>query len=109
MENTRIINNVTAEKLISENKDILIIDVRRFNEYKEKHLKDAINIPVDELEWEIDEISDYKDKPILVYCNVGNKSAIACKQLAEEGFTKLYDLRGGILDYNGKTVSGIDK
>ena len=70
MENTRIINNVTAEKLISENKDILIIDVRRFNEYKEKHLKDAINIPVDELEWEIDEISDYKDKPILELVNM---------------------------------------
>lgn len=95
------ISNKQAEKLIADNEELLILDVRRFNEFKEERIEKAKNIPVDELEWELEELQDYKELPILVYCKVGNKSSIACDMLKEEGFKYLYNLRGGILDYTG--------
>ncbi|MCR1950325.1 MULTISPECIES: rhodanese-like domain-containing protein [unclassified Clostridium] len=102
MSNIKSINNEQAQKLIKDKKDLLILDVRRPNEFKESKIINSINIPVDELEWELDEIEEYKDKPILVYCKVGMRSSVACSILEEEGFSNLYNLRGGILDYTGE-------
>lgn len=102
MSNIKSINNEQAQKLIKEKKDLLILDVRRPNEFKESKIINSINIPVDEIEWELDEIEEYKDKPILVYCKVGVRSSVACSILEEEGFSNLYNLRGGILDYTGE-------
>ncbi|MBD7916152.1 rhodanese-like domain-containing protein [Clostridium sp. Sa3CUN1] len=96
------INSSQAESLIKNNKDLVILDVRRPNEFKESRIVNSINIPVEEIEWEIDELEKYKDKPILVYCKVGVRSSVACAFLEEEGFTNLYNLRGGILDFNGE-------
>lgn len=102
MSNIKSINNEQAQKLIKDKENLLILDVRRPNEFKESKIINAINIPVDELEWELDEIQEYKDKPILVYCKVGVRSSVACSILEEEGFSNLYNLRGGILDYTGE-------
>lgn len=96
------INSNQAETLIKEYRDLLIIDVRRFNEYKESKIPNAINIPVEELEWEVEDLNKYKDKPILVYCKAGHKSSLACNILEEEGFSKLYNLGTGMLGYTGK-------
>ncbi|WP_291568210.1 MULTISPECIES: rhodanese-like domain-containing protein [unclassified Clostridium] len=105
MSNIKYINNEQAEKLIEKNDELLILDVRSANEFKESRISNAINIPVDELEGEIYELEDYKDRPILVYCKAGSKSSVACSLMEEEGFSKLYNLRGGILDYEGPIVN----
>lgn len=95
------INNKSALKLINEVDDLLILDVRRFSEFKSGKIPNSINIPVDDLEFELDEIKEFKEKPILVYCKSGIRSSVACSLLEEEGFSNLYNLRGGILDYTG--------
>ncbi len=97
------INSNQAEKLIKNTEDLVILDVRRPGEFKESRIVNSINIPVEEIEWELDQIEKYKDKPILVYCKVGVRSSIACNFLEIEGFNNLYNLRGGILDFNGET------
>lgn len=99
MSNIKSINSIQAKKLIKDNESLLIIDVRKPNEFKESKISNSINIPVDEIEWEIEDLKEYKNKPILVYCKVGVRSSVACTILEEEGFTNLYNLRGGILDY----------
>ncbi|AYE33581.1 rhodanese-like domain-containing protein [Clostridium septicum] len=101
MQFTKSISNIQAENLIKEDKELLILDVRRFTEFKENRIPNAINIPVDDLEWEMETLENHKDNPILVYCKVGMRSSVACDILENEGFTKLYNLRGGILDYTG--------
>ena len=100
----RSINSNEANKLIESCNELVIIDVRRFSEYKSGKIPNAINIPVEELEWEIEDLKESIDKPILVYCKAGHKSALACQMLEEEGFTKLYNLGQGILGYDGKIV-----
>lgn len=51
----------------------------------------------------IDQLPDEKDKPIAIYCRSGRMSGIVAKQLAENGYTNIYDLRGGM---NAWTSSG---
>lgn len=96
------IDSKYAEQLIKDNKDLVILDVRTYSEFKESRISGAINIPVDELEWELDELEKFKDNKILVYCKVGVRSNIACSYLESEGFKNLYNLLGGILDFNGE-------
>lgn len=98
----RSIDSTYAEQLIKDDKNLVILDVRTYSEFKESRIPGAINIPVDELEWELEELEKYKGNKILVYCKVGVRSNIACSYLENEGFKNLYNLRGGILDFNGE-------
>lgn len=96
------INSSQAENLIKKKEDLLILDVRRPYEFKESRIVNSINIPVEEIEWEVEELEKFKEKPILVYCKIGVRSSIACNFLENEGFKELYNLRGGILDFSGE-------
>ena len=101
---TKTINNSTALKLIKDTENLLIIDVRRFMDFKESKIENAVNLPVEDIEYDCEDYSEYKEKPVLVYCKVGNKSTTACQILEEAGFTNLYNLRGGILAFEGNIV-----
>lgn len=80
------------------NKNIVIIDVRTEDEYKSGHLKEAINIPVGEIE----SITISKDKTLIVYCRSGSRSASAAKILSGMGY-KVLDM-GGIINWEYDVV-----
>ena len=80
------------------NKDIVIVDVRTESEYKSGHLKEAINIPVGEIE----SITISKDKTLIVYCRSGSRSASAAKILSGMGY-KVLDM-GGIMNWEYDVV-----
>lgn len=82
-----------------ENKDIQFVDVRTPEEYEEGHIGNAENMDYlgDDFE---DGIQKYdKNQPIYIYCRSGNRSGKASKIMKELGFTKIYDLKGGYLDW----------
>ena len=101
MEFIKNLNDKEAQEFIENNKELVILDVRRYNEFKMGKIPNSINIPVEELEWEIDQIEEHKDKPILVYCKAGHRSVIACHMLKDAGFKNLYNLSYGTLGYTG--------
>ncbi|WP_233080572.1 rhodanese-like domain-containing protein [Rheinheimera soli] len=65
----------------------LWIDVRTAEEYKAGHLEGAINIPYDELEQKITEISADKTADIQLYCRSGRRSGIALETLRSLGYS----------------------
>ena len=73
-----------------------VLDVRNANEYATGHITEALHIPLAELESRLAELAKYKDKPLLVNCQGGVRSASACGILTKAGFTKLYNLEGGV-------------
>lgn len=77
-----------------EKENYLVIDVRSPEEYKEGHLKFAINMPIDDFDKEMSSIDGFKDKNVVVYCNSGKKSAEVAEKLVKAGFTKVYDAEG---------------
>jgi len=70
--------------VIDENSQV--IDVRTEQEYKEGHLKNAINIPHVEIKNKINEYVNDKDQKIILYCRSGRRSGIAEKILKEMGY-----------------------
>ncbi|TQV62750.1 MAG: rhodanese-like domain-containing protein [Halothiobacillaceae bacterium] len=85
-----------ASRMMSHDQPLLL-DVREIDEYRAGYLRDAKHIPLGQLGAKIDQIEAWKDKPVIIYCRSGNRSGVACGQLAKQGFTKLYNLAGGIL------------
>jgi len=75
----------------------LLLDVREKNEIKQGCLEGSRHIPVGSVAKRSGELEAYKDKPILVYCRSGHRSASACRALQKQGFEKVYNLQGGIL------------
>jgi rhodanese-related sulfurtransferase len=76
----------------------VIIDVRSEQEFMSKtgHLDDARRIPNDSLMLRANELEEFKDRPILVYCRTGGRSTKAAETLTKLGFSQVYNLDGGI-------------
>ncbi len=95
---------VKAKSLIDNGAVDLTLDVRTPAEFNGStgHLKGAKLIPVQQLADRLDEIAQFKDKTILVYCHSGVRSMRAGKILAASGFKVVLDLSGGIVGWIGK-------
>lgn len=79
------------------NDDALVLDVREDSEYAAGHIPRAKHIPLGQLASRIQELDKYRDKPILVTCRSGNRSARACGILKRAGFVTVYNQAGGII------------
>ena len=101
----RQINAEEAATMMEEESGYIILDVRTAQEYSEKHIPGAINIPNETIGTEdIPELPD-KEQLILVYCRSGNRSKQASEKLVKLGYTNIVEF-GGINDWTGETVSG---
>ncbi len=78
----------------------MILDVRTPREYAGGHLENSVLIPVQLLQSRFGELADFRDEPILIYCATGNRSTVASKILIDKGFTRIFNLRHGIKDWN---------
>ena len=88
-EATPHVDGATAKKLVGEGARLL--DVRTPEEYAEKHIDRAENVPVDTVG---DRTLGPKDAPLVVYCGSGGRSARAAETLRSKGYTRVYDLGG---------------
>lgn len=97
-------------KEVMANNDILLLDVRREDEFNGilGHLKGAILISVSELESRLSEIEEYKDKPMIVYCRSGARSARASDILASNGFTDVKNMLGGMIGWNNSHIESVE-
>ena len=84
-----------AMQLIKNN-DVKIIDVREADEINNDSLPGSINIPLNDLNKQINKVVPYKNQTILVYCATGSRSIYACQILADYGYNKVYILQGGV-------------
>ncbi len=93
--------------LLVNREDAVIIDVREQGEYAQGHIPNARHIPLGELERRSKEMDKYKSHPVILCCATGNRSSTAMKQLRQAGFEKLYNLRGGMMEWQkaGQPVS----
>jgi rhodanese-related sulfurtransferase len=83
-----------TRELIETKSKLVILDVRTKGEYNDGHVKEAMLIPLSELEARLDEIS--KDTELLVYCRTGNRSSSAVSILKSNGYTKIFHMKDGI-------------
>ena len=76
--------------------DLVVLDVRRQDEYDSGHIYGAVWIPHTQLEARIGELADHENHEIIAYCKSGFRSQLASQTLDSHNFTKVYNMLGGI-------------
>lgn len=79
--------------------DVIILDVRTPEEFNAGHIANAININLEGSDFSSEVSKLEKNATVAVYCRSGNRSGVATEQMAELGFTDMYDMQGGIVDW----------
>jgi len=78
------------------NDDAYLLDVRSAGEFKEGYIGEATNISSTELKDKLNQLPKDKEKPILIYCLTGSRSARSAGLLVKNGYKNVSNLAGGI-------------
>jgi rhodanese-related sulfurtransferase len=90
------VGTLEATQLINH-QDAVVLDVREDKEYASGRIPRSKHIPLGQVGSRIKELEKFKEKPIVVSCRSGNRSASACAALRKHGFSQVYNLRGGMI------------
>lgn len=102
LDRERKLSAAEFQQLLQEHPERLIIDARTPEEFEKGHLEGAININWNSRDFET-QVKDYeKTRPLFVYCLSGGRSAKAATKLRKLGFTEVYEMPGGILEWRGE-------
>lgn len=96
------------EQLLSENEDLLLLDVREPYEFQAMHIQNSLNVPRGVLESasEYDyeetepELVNARDRNVIVICRSGNRSVLAAHTLQQLGYRKVSSLKTGLKGWN---------
>lgn len=102
-ENYRQVSSEEAQRMMEEETGYLIVDVRTLEEYEERHILGAINIPNESIGTDEIALLPDKDQLIFVYCRSGRRSKEAAEKLVALGYKNVVEF-GGINDWKGETV-----
>jgi rhodanese-related sulfurtransferase len=100
-------------KTLMANQGYTLLDVRSQGEYDDTsnsgglnigHMKNSVHIDIRELPKRWKELLAYKDKPVFIYCSHSQRSRRASRLLADSGFTKLYNINGGLTDFYNQGI-----
>lgn len=101
-----LLSPVEATLLINR-EDAVVVDVRDETEFVRGHIPNARHLPLADLARRSGELEKFKNRHIILYCASGSRSANALAQLRKAGFEKLFNLRGGMMEWEkaGQPVS----
>lgn len=89
------ISTLQATLMINQ-QNALVLDVRDAADFEKGHVLNARHLPTGELAARSGEIEKFKNKPVIVVCESGNRSEKAAAALRKQGFAQVYSLGGGI-------------
>ncbi|TQV63018.1 MAG: rhodanese-like domain-containing protein [Sulfurovum sp.] len=92
-----------VSKLLENDTNVTLLDVRTPQEFASEHIEGATLIPVSDLEQNLDKLQDAKNKKILVYCRSGSRSVTASRILLEHGFSPI-NMSGGINQWKSENL-----
>ena len=79
------------------NQGALLIDLRAKDAYDAGHIGEARHLPTEQLDAELETLKKWREKPVVLYCDSGVRSATAARKLLKAGFTRAVSLDGGVL------------
>lgn len=102
-----VVSLISPNEFYSKLGDIQLIDVRTPEEYAKGHLKNSVNINFYDASFTEDMNKLDKSRELYIYCRSGGRSGKASRQLEKMGFTKVYDLQGGIINWDKNNLEVI--
>lgn len=98
MEELKPISVEQVKEDLDEGKDFILLDVRTAEEYEEGHIEGAINIPLKDLAYDVENEIPEKEETIYLYCRSGVRVLTAGHILMDLGYENIYNM-GGILSW----------
>lgn len=77
----------------------VFVDLRDGVAFKKGHIVDARHIPLAKLGDRRGELDPWRDKPVVLVCNMGQQAGAAGKQLKAAGFARVYKMAGGMMEW----------
>lgn len=105
-DSTKIsLNYLKGNEVVNEmnNPNSVIVDVRVKEQFDAGHIEGALNIPLAEIDTNMDKFQALDGKKIIFYCNTGNQSGKAAKKLEEKGIKNVFNA-DGVKNYNYNLV-----
>ena len=78
----------------------VFVDLRDNADFRQGHIIDTLHIPSSKLEERMAELVKYKEKPVVLVCKMGQQSGAASKQLKAAGFSRVYKMTGGMMEWS---------
>jgi rhodanese-related sulfurtransferase len=107
--NIKVIDPVSFKKEISTTPNAQILDVRTAEEFTVEHLQNAENVNWYSPDFSTNTTKYDKSKPVFLYCRSGKRSHLAAEKLVELGFTTVFEMEGGIINWTAKDLSKPDE
>ena len=90
--------------LMVNREDGVIVDIRDKKAFEEGHVVEAINIPLAKLKERVKELEKYREKPLIIVCQMGQHSGDAVKTLEESGFASVTRMSGGMAEWQAQSL-----
>ena len=81
-----------------------VIDVRSEDDFKTGHILGAVHVPAGEFSGKRDKLEKFRKQAVIMYCNNGAESTKMTRLLMQDGFEKVYCLKGGIATWKNATL-----
>ncbi len=96
-----MVHHLSAERVesMARNGQAVVVDVRESSEYRAGHIPRARHIPLSQLLQRLREVN--KSHTVVVVCQSGSRSARACEMLEQSGYSKVFNLSGGMASWKG--------
>jgi rhodanese-related sulfurtransferase len=84
--------------------DALVVDVRSMAEFRQGHIINALNLPLNGFAKQVQQIEKHKSRPVIACCRSGSRSRVACRALEKAGFDRVHNLRGGMMAWESASL-----
>jgi len=98
-ELTRLVNKENA----------ILIDLRKKEDYENGHIMTALNYPHQEFDNQMHELDKFKERPIILVCDMGRNSANIGEKLKKAEFEKIFRLNGGMMTWTQENLPVVQK
>src|SRR5439155_6386687 len=102
LQRTERVTAPALAELLGDPRPLIVLDVRSPGEWREKHIEPTVNVWLSRLAEQSETLP--RERPIVVYCTSGYRSAIAASLLTREGFASVADLVGGLAAWESSSL-----
>jgi rhodanese-related sulfurtransferase len=102
MQNAAAVGPQEAVRLM--NQGAAVLDIRAQQAYAEGHISGARHFEAAQIQSAADTLKRYKERPVIIYCDRGTLAPSAVRTLARQGFTKVFNLRGGLAAWRAQNL-----
>jgi rhodanese-related sulfurtransferase len=97
-----------AIKLVNAEEGVFV-DLRDAAAFNKGHIVEALHIPASKVIERKEELAKYRDRPVVLVCNMGQHAGTAAKQLRAAGFDKVYKMAGGMIEWSNLQLPTVSR